>query len=115
MGETRKIVSWQLAEKFALVHAVLEGFAAVDEDYGHFVGELTAELLVGVDVDFLPAEQASAFEFDEAFLDDLAEVAALASVDEDLASVSHWRSLAFSRRISIGWHVKKSIHKATEV
>jgi hypothetical protein len=51
----------QLAEEFAFVHAVLEGFAAVDEDYGDFVRELAAELLVGVDVDFLPAEQAATF------------------------------------------------------
>jgi hypothetical protein len=50
------------------VHAVLEGFAAVDEDYGHFVGELAAELFVGVDVDFLPAEQTAAFELDQASL-----------------------------------------------
>ena len=30
----------QLLQKFLLVEPVLEGFAAVDEDYGDFVGEL---------------------------------------------------------------------------
>ena len=102
----------KLAEEFSFIHAVLEGFAAVDEDDRDFVGELATELFVGVDDDFLPAEQASAFEFDQAFLDDLAEMAAFAGVDKDLASVSHGRSLAFSALISIGWCVKKSIHRA---
>jgi hypothetical protein len=37
-------------------------------------------------------------------------MAAFAGVNEDLASVSHGRSLAFSGLISIGWYVKKSIH-----
>ena len=102
----------KFAEEFSFVHAVLEGFAAVDKDDRDFVGELAAELFVGVDVDFLPAEEAAAFEFDQAFLDDLTKMAAFAGVDEDLASVSHLRSLAFSERISIGRLVKKSIHRA---
>ena len=92
----------QLAQEFALIHVVLEGFAAVDEDDGDFVGELAAELLVGVDIDFLPAEQAAALELDQAFFDDLAEMTALPRVDEDLAGVGHGRSVAFSQQISIG-------------
>jgi hypothetical protein len=79
----------ELAEEFAFVHAVLEGFAAVDEDHGDFVGELATELFVGVDVDFLPPEQAAALELDEAFLYDFAEVAAFARVHQNVAGVGH--------------------------
>jgi hypothetical protein len=77
-----------------LIHAVFEGFAAVDEDDGDLVGELAAELVVGVDVDFLPGEAATAMEFGEGFFDDLAKVAAFASVEHDLAGLGHAASLA---------------------
>jgi len=77
-----------------LVHAVFEGFAAVDEDDGDFVGELAAELLVGVDVNFLPGKTAAALKFGEGFFDDLAKVAAFAGVEHDLAGIGHAASLA---------------------
>jgi hypothetical protein len=76
------------------VHAVLEGFAAVDENDGNFVGELAAQLLVGVHVDFLPGEAAPAMELNQGFLHDLAKMAALAGVDHDLAGPRHGASLA---------------------
>ena len=76
------------------VHAVFEGFTAVDEDYGDFVGELAAELVVGIDVDFLPVEAAAAMQFGEGFFDDLAKVAAFAGVYHDLAGLGHGASLA---------------------
>ena len=76
------------------VHAVFECFAAIDEDYGDFVGELAAELVVGVYVDFLPVETAPAMELGQGFFDDLAEVAAFASVEHDLAGIGHAASLA---------------------
>ena len=63
---------------------------AVDEDYGDFVGEPAAELLVAVDVDVLPGEAASAVQFRQGLFDDLAEVAAFAGVDHDLAEFRHW-------------------------
>jgi hypothetical protein len=50
----------ELAEEIGFVHAVLEGFAAIDEDYRDFVGELAAELFVAVHVYFLPGEAATA-------------------------------------------------------
>jgi NAD(P)-dependent dehydrogenase (short-subunit alcohol dehydrogenase family) len=77
-----------------LVHAVLESFATVDENHGDFVGELAAELVVGVNVDFLPVEAAAAMEFGKGLLDDLAEVAAFAGVHHDLAGLRHGASLA---------------------
>ena len=79
----------ELAQELTFVHAVLEGFAAVDEDDGHLVGELATKLVVGIDVHFLPAEQAAALELDEAFLDDFAEVATFAGVDQNVAGVGH--------------------------
>ena len=69
---------------------VFEGFAAVDENYRDFVGELAAELFVAVDVDVLPAESAPAMQFGQALFDDLAEVATFAGVDDDLAKFGHW-------------------------
>jgi hypothetical protein len=66
------------------VHAVFEGFAAVDEDDGDFVGELAAELVVGVNVDFLQVESASAMEFGQRLLYNFAQVAAFARVNHNL-------------------------------
>jgi hypothetical protein len=80
----------EFAEEVGLVHAVLEGFVAVDEDDGNFVGELAAQLFVGVHVDVLPTEAATAMEFGEGLFDDFAEVASFAGVDHDLAEFGHW-------------------------
>ena len=76
------------------VHVVFEGFATVDEDDGDFVGELAVELIVGVDVDFLPVEASPAMEFGQRFFDDLAEVTAFAGVKDDLTRLGHAASLA---------------------
>jgi hypothetical protein len=80
----------ELAEEVGLVHAVLEGFAAVDEHDGDLVGELAAELFVGVHVDVLQGEAAAVMQLGEGLFDDLAEVAAFAGVDHDLAKFGHW-------------------------
>jgi hypothetical protein len=79
----------EFAQEFALVHVVFEGFAAVDEDDRDFVGELTAQKIVGIDVDFLPTEQAAALEFDQTLFDDFAEMAALARVNENFTRGFH--------------------------
>jgi len=68
----------ELAKEFLLVHAVLEGFAAVDEDYGDFVGVAAADFRVGVHVDFSPVEATTLVEFYEALFNDFAEVASFA-------------------------------------
>jgi hypothetical protein len=91
-------VVWELAGQFAqeflFVHAVLEGFAAVDEDDGDFVGELAADLGVGVHIDFAPGETSAAGKLGEAFFDDLAKMASLAGVDHDGAGIGHAGILA---------------------
>jgi hypothetical protein len=81
----------QFAEEFLLVHVVLEGFAAIDEHDGDFVGVEAADFGVGVNVDLAPSEAASFLEFAEALLNDLAEVASLAGIDDDFAGFRHRR------------------------
>jgi hypothetical protein len=103
-----------------LVHAIFEGFAAVDEDDGDFVGELAAELVVGVDVDFLPDKATAAVEFGERFFDDLAKVAAFASVEHDLTGIGHGASLAEMEQASSkpskrkGQNLKHRGHRGTQ-
>jgi len=46
----------EFAQEFLFVHAVLEGFFAVDEDDRNFVVEAAADFFVGVDVNFLSGE-----------------------------------------------------------
>jgi len=57
----------QSPQKLLLVHVVLEGFAAIDEDHGDFVVVLAAKVGIGIDIDFLPGEAASAGELRQAF------------------------------------------------
>jgi hypothetical protein len=86
------ILGWsagEFAEEVGFFHVVLEGFAAVDEDYRNFVGELAAELFVAVDVDVCPVESAATVQFGEALFNDFAEVAAFTGVDHDLAKFGH--------------------------
>jgi hypothetical protein len=90
----------EFAEEVGLVHAVLKGFAAVDEDYGDLVGELPTELFVGVHIDVLPSEAAAAMEFGEGLFDDLAEMAAFAGVDHDLAEFGHRGEFSKYARVS---------------
>lgn len=82
----------QLAEEFLFVHVVLERFAAVDKDNWNFVGVESADLGVGVNIDLAPGEAASLMQLDDAFLDDLAEVASFARIHNDLARLRHRES-----------------------
>ena len=91
----------KFAEELSFVQAVFERFASIDEDDGDFVGELAAELFVGIHIDFLPAEHATSLKLDQALFDNLAQMAAFSGVDQYLAGVSHGRSVAFSRQNSI--------------
>ena len=79
---------------------VLEGLAAVDENDGHFIGELAAELVVGVHVDVLPGEAAAALQSGEGLFDDFAEVAAFAGVNHDLAEFRHCGEFSKVGRVS---------------
>jgi hypothetical protein len=75
----------ELAEELLLVHAVFEGFAAVNKDDRDFVIKLPPELGVSVDVDLAPGEAAAARELSQALFDEFAEVASFAGIDDDLA------------------------------
>src|SRR5271157_2085588 len=89
----------QFAEEFLLVHAVLEGFAAVDEDDGNFVVVEVAECGVGINVHLAPGEAAVFVELDEGLLDDLAKVASPAGIHDHFARLGHGKgSVAVPRQ-----------------
>src|SRR5215472_8185410 len=75
----------QLPQELLLIQSVLEGFAAVDEDNRDFVGELPAQLVIGLHVHFTPAESAPAFQLGELLFYDFAKMAPLARVHDDVA------------------------------
>jgi hypothetical protein len=79
----------ELAEEFLLVHAVLEGFAPVDEDDWNFIVELAAQFVIGVDVDLVPGETAAARKFAEALFHHFTQVASFARVDDNTAEIWH--------------------------
>ena len=85
----RRRLTRQFSEKFLLVHAVLEGFAAIDEDHGDFVVELAAQFVVGVHVNLTPDKASAARELGETFFYNLAEMASFAGIDHDAASLWH--------------------------
>jgi hypothetical protein len=79
----------ELAKEFAFVHAVLEGFAAIDEYDRHLVVELAPQLRVAIDIDFLPGKAAAARELGEALLHHFAKMAAFARIHYDLSRLRH--------------------------
>ena len=81
----------QLAKEFLLVHAVLEGFATIDEDDRDFIVELAAQFVIGVHVDFAPGEAATAGKLHKAFFHNFAEMATFAGIDDDAAWLWHAR------------------------
>lgn len=83
----------QFTQEIAFVHVILKGFAAVDEDDGNLVSELAAELVVAVDIYLLPVETAMAMELVQALFDDLAEMAPLAGIENDLPGLRHGGSV----------------------
>jgi hypothetical protein len=85
----------QLPQEFLLVHAVLEGLAAIDEDDGDFVVELAAKFGIKVNVNFVPGEATAARKLAETFFYYFAKMTSLAGVDHDVARVGHvWDSSA---------------------
>ena len=79
----------EFAEEFFLVHAVLEGLAAVNEDDRDLVVVLAAEFGVSVYVNLAPGEAAPAGELVEALFHHLAEMAAFAGIHDDCARLWH--------------------------
>jgi len=77
------------AQKLALVHAILEGFPAIDKNDRHFVVELAAKLGVAIDIYFLPFESAAPRQLRETFFHHLAQMASFARVNNDLTGEIH--------------------------
>jgi hypothetical protein len=96
----RPTLTGQLLEEFLFVHAVLEGLAAVDEDDGDLIVVLASKLGVGVDVYLSPVETAALVEFDEALLNDLAEMAPFAGIHDDFRVLHNQCSLAGGNPVS---------------
>jgi hypothetical protein len=86
--------SCQLAQKLTFVHAVFERFVAIDEDHRNFVGELTAQLLIRIDINFMPGEPAPPVQFGQGLFDNLAKMTTLSRINDYLAQDGHERSLA---------------------
>jgi hypothetical protein len=92
---SRGELAYQLAHELALVHAILERFAAIDKDDRDFVVELTAQLGGSVDVNLAPGEAATARELNKALFDHFAQVASLSRIDNDAPQIWHaWQILA---------------------
>ncbi len=102
----------QAAEKLLFIHAVFEGFAAIDKNDWDLVIKLAAKFRVGVHVNFLPGEAATAREFGETFLDHLAEMTSLARVNDDLPEDSHAWIVAF---LGVGTPVRNREEVQTRV
>jgi|SRR5271154_5228430 hypothetical protein len=94
MTHEASVSTGEFAEEVGFVHAVFERFAPVDKDNGDFVGELTTEFFVAVDIDVSPGEAAAAVKFGEGLFDNFAEVTSFAGIYHDLAGLGHWVSLA---------------------
>jgi hypothetical protein len=72
----------EFPQELLLIHAVLEGFAPIDENHGHLIIELPAKLRVGIDINLLPSKAAPAREFEKALFDNFAKVTSFAGVDD---------------------------------
>jgi hypothetical protein len=81
----------ELPQEFLLVHAILEGFAAIDEHDRNFIIKLATEFVVGVDVDFVPGEPTAAGELVKALLHHFAKMASFAGVYGDVTRLRHAR------------------------
>ena len=84
----------QLAQKFLLVHAVLEGFSSVDEHDRDLIVKLVSQFAIAIDVDFLPRKSAAAGKLVEAFLYQFTKMASLSRVNHHLAGFRHGRIVA---------------------
>jgi hypothetical protein len=83
----------KLTQKILFVHVILEGLPSIDEDYRDFIIELTAQLEIGIDIDFAPGKASTAREFGETLFHDFAQMTAFAGIDYDAARVWHARQI----------------------
>jgi hypothetical protein len=84
----------KLPEEFLLIHVILEGLAAVDENHRNFVVELAADFDVAIDINFMPREASAAGQFCEALLHDFAEMTSFSGINNDAAGLRHAGILA---------------------
>ncbi len=79
----------QLAQKLLLVHAVLEGFSAVDEHNRDFIIKLPPQFIIAIDVDLVPRESAAAGKLGEALLHELAKMTSFPRVNHHFGGFWH--------------------------
>jgi hypothetical protein len=95
----------QLSHELLLVHAIFERFASIDEHDGDLIVILTSEFYVGVDIYFAPVKAAALMEFDEALLDDFAEMTPLPGINDNFPLLHNGGSVT-------GWNPVSKIRKA---
>jgi hypothetical protein len=94
-GRLEDGLAGEFPQEFAFIHVVFEGFTAIDENHGDFIGKLAAKILVCIYVYFSPVKAAAPLQLAQALLDDFAEMAAFAGVNDNVARRSHWAILTF--------------------
>ena len=80
----------QFAQEFLFVETVFEGFAAIDKHDWHLVGELPAQVVIGVNIDLAPMKASPALKFRKLFFHDFTQMASLAGVDDDFSRNRDW-------------------------
>lgn len=79
----------ETAQEVLLIHAVLEGFGAIDKNDWNLVVVKAAQLRVTVNVHVAPGKSAATMELDQAFFHDFAKVAPLAGIHHHLSRLGH--------------------------
>jgi hypothetical protein len=90
----QRVLVGQLAQELLFIQSVLEGLSAINEHDGNLVGELAAQLVGGINIDFTPGESAATLQFAKALFHHLAQVASFARINDDFARAGHAMSLA---------------------
>lgn len=83
------MLTGQLSQELPFIHVVFEGFAPIDEHDGHFIVKLPAQIVVAVDIHFLPGEGAMARQLREALFHHLAQMTSFAGINNDLTALGH--------------------------
>jgi hypothetical protein len=83
------LLAGEFAEKLVWVETVLERLASIDENHRDLVSEFAAQLLVTIHIYFPPDEAAPTFELTQGLLDNLAEVAPFARVNDHDIHICH--------------------------
>jgi hypothetical protein len=95
-----RILAYELAQKLLLIHVILEGLAAINEDYWNLVIVLAAKVGVGVNVNLAPGKTAAAGKLGEALFHDFAKMTSLARINDNVSRLRHCAEI-LARRIAI--------------